>query len=202
MITDWLLALPPLLVYTGLFALVAGESAGLPLPGETSLIAAGALSAHHAGLSIGVVIATAAVAAIVGDNVGFAIGRYGGRRLLTRDGRWSETRRRTLERGEVFFAAHGPKAVFLARWLPGLRVVGAWLAGAHRMRWRTFLLWNALGGIAWATSIGLLSYFLGHAAARIFATFGYVGVAVVVVAAVILALAHRRRSRARARAAA
>ncbi len=201
MITNWLLGLPPLLVYVGLFAVVAAESSGLPLPGETSLVAAAILASQHAGLSIEVVIATAALAAIVGDNVGYLLGRHAGRRLLMRDGRWLERRRRFLVQGEAFFEKHGPRAVFLARWLPGLRIVGAWLAGAHHMRWRTFLLWNALGGIAWATSIGLAAYLLGHVAVTIFRTFGLVGVAVVVIAAVGIYLVHRRRHRRRERAA-
>lgn len=97
-----LLALPPLLVYAALFGLIAGESSGVPLPGETGPIAASALAAHHAGVSIVVVVAVAALAAIVGDNVGFALGRRGGRWLLGRDGRWATARRRYLERGERF----------------------------------------------------------------------------------------------------
>lgn len=192
-----LLTLPPVLVYSALFGLVAGEAAGLPLPGETSLIAVGVLASQHGRVSIGGVIAVAAVAAITGDNVGFAFGRHGGRWLLTREGRWLETRQRFLERGERFFAVHGPKAVFLARWVPGLRVVGAWLAGAHRMRWRTFLVWNALGGIAWAVSVGLAAYLLGHAAARILATLGLAGVGLIVcvaVAAVAWHLVRRGRT--------
>ena len=197
MITNWLLGLPPLLVYGVLFALVAGESAGLPLPGETSLIAVGALASQHGGISIEVVIAVTALAAISGDNVGFILGRHAGRRLLTRDGRWLARRRRFLARGEAFFERHGPKAVFLARWLPGLRVVGAWLAGAHHMRWRTFLLWNALGGVAWAVSIGLAAYLLGHVAATIFRTFGLVGIAVAVLGAGVLLLWHRLKRRQR-----
>lgn len=197
MITSWLLGLPPLVVYGALFGLVAGESGGLPLPGETSLIAVGALASQHAGISIEVVIAVAAVAAIIGDNVGFVLGRHAGRRLLTRDGRWLERRRQFLVRGEAFFERHGPKAVFLARWLPGLRVVGSWLAGAHHMRWRTFLLWNALGGIAWAVSVGVAAYFLGHVAATIFRTFGLAGVAVVLAVAAGAGAWHlvRRRRR-------
>jgi membrane-associated protein len=197
MIANWLLGLPPLLVYSVLFALVAGESAGLPLPGETSLIAVGVLASQHAGISIEVVIVVTALAAIIGDNIGFALGWHAGRRLLTREGRWLERRRRFLVRGEAFFERHGPKAVFLARWLPGLRVVGAWLAGAHHMRWRTFLLWNALGGLAWAVSIGLAAYLLGHVAARIFRTFGLVGVAVVIVGVGALFLWHRFKRRPR-----
>ncbi len=195
MITNWLLGLPPLLVYIALFAVVAAESAGLPLPGETSLIAVGILASQHGGISIEVVIATTALAAVIGDNIGFVLGRNAGRRLLTREGRWVERRRRFLARGEVFFEKHGPRAVFLARWLPGLRVVGAWLAGVHGMRWRTFLLWNALGGVAWATSIGLAAYLLGHVAATIFRTFGLVGVGVVVLGAGALLVWHRLKRR-------
>lgn len=194
-----LTSLSPLLVYAVLFALVAGESAGLPLPGETSLIAAGALAAHRGNVSIAAVIAVAASAAIVGDNVGFALGRRGGRWLLTRKGRWSRARARYLERGEAFFERHGTKAVFLARWLPGLRVVGAWLAGAHRMPWRSFLVWNALGGIAWATSVGVAAYLLGQAAGGVFRTFGLAGVGLVLLVAVALAARHVLRRRATAR---
>lgn len=193
-----LTSLSPLLVYAALFALVAGESAGLPLPGETSLLAAGALAAHRGNVSIVAVIAVAACAAIVGDNVGFSLGRRGGRWLLTRKGRWSRARARYLERGEAFFERHGTKAVFLARWLPGLRVVGAWLAGAHKMPWRSFLVWNALGGIAWATSVGLAAYLLGQAAGGVFRTFGLAGVGLVLLVALALAVRHVLRRRAKA----
>lgn len=195
MITDWLLGLPPLLVYLGLFGVVAMESAGLPLPGETSLIAAAILASEHEGLSIEVVIAAAALAAIVGDNIGYVLGRHAGRRVMTRDGRWLERRQRALVRGEAFFEKHGPRAVFLARWLPGLRIVGSWLAGAHHMRWRTFLLWNALGGIAWAISVGLAAYLLGHLAVTIIRDFGIAGVTVVLLAAAAAFVVHRWRHR-------
>jgi membrane-associated protein len=197
MITDWLLGLPPLLVYVALFAIVAGESSGLPVPGETSLIACAILASQHQGISIEIVIAVAALGAIIGDNVGYVLGRRAGRHLLTREGRWMEKRRLFLVRGEAFFERHGSRAVFLARWMPGLRVVGSWLAGAHHMPWRTFLLWNALGGIAWATSIGLAAYLLGHVAATIFRTFGLVGLAIVAAVAVGFGIWHlvRRRRR-------
>jgi undecaprenyl-diphosphatase len=194
---DWLLGLPAVLVCAALFGLVAAESAGLPVPGETGLIAAGALAARPGQVPIGVVVAVAAAAAIVGDNVGFAIGRHGGRRLLLREGRLADTRRRTAERGERFFTRHGPKAVFLARWLPGLRVAGAWLAGSLGMPWRRFLAWNALGGICWAVSIGIGAYLLGNAMARIARTFGLGGLALVAVAAAGIVgwrLLRRRRA--------
>jgi membrane-associated protein len=82
--------------------------------------------------------------------------------------------------GEPFFAKHGPKAVFLGRWIGGLRIAASWLAGINRMPWKVFLFWNALGGIAWATSVGLLAYYLGPTAEEIFK---YVGVGGVTVAA-------------------
>ncbi len=193
-----LLTLPPLLVYLVLFALVAGESAGLPLPGETSLITAAALAAQNSQVSLLAVVVIAAAAAVSGDNVGFALGRRGGRWLLTRDGRFDDTRRRYLLRGERFFERHGSKAVFLARWLPGLRIVGAWLAGTHGMRWRSFLVWNALGGITWAASVGIGAYVLGQAAGGLFRAFGIAGVVLVIAAAASLGAWHlvrRRRGR-------
>ena len=135
--------------YTLLFLLVGAESAGAP--GETSLIVAGAVAAQGR-LSLPLVIAVAATAAILGDNTGYLIGRRGLRLLLERPGRWSARRRRLVARCEAFFARRGSAAVFFGRWLPGLRVVASWLAGANRMRWRCFLLWNGLGGIACACS--------------------------------------------------
>lgn len=197
--TASLLTLPPLLIYATLFGLIAGESAGLPLPGETSLIAASALAAHHGSVSLVPIIAVAAIAAIVGDNVGFALGRRGGRWFLMREGRWADGRRRYLERGERFFGRHGPKAVFLARWVPGVRVVGAWLAGTHHMRWRSFLFWNALGGIAWATSVAVVAYLLGQAAGGLFQVLGLAAGGLVVAGAVVIGttlwIRRRRRER-------
>jgi membrane-associated protein len=178
--------------YVGVFALVATESSGVPVPGETALIAAGVL-ASHGQVHIELVIALAAVAAILGDNVGYAIGRTGGRRLLERPGFLEHHRRRVLEEGEPFFKRHGPKAVFLGRWVAGLRIAAAWLAGINRMPWRRFLFWNALGGIAWATSVGLLAYYLGPPAEKIFRTVGIAGVALAAV--VVLAFVFWRRLR-------
>lgn len=167
--------------YLGLFALVGAESSGLPVPGETALIAAGVL-ASHGRVHIELIIAIAALAAMLGDNLGYAIGRTGGRRLLERDGFLQHHRRRILERGEPFFERHGAKAVFLGRWVAGLRIAAAWLAGINRMPWRRFLFWNALGAIAWATSVGLLAYWLGPPAEKIFRTVGIAGVGLVAVA--------------------
>ncbi len=128
-------------------------------------------------------IIIAAAAAIVGDNVGYLIGRTGGRRLLERPGFMAKHRRRILNKGEPFFAKHGPKAVFLGRWVAGLRIAAAWLAGINRMHWPIFVFWNALGGIAWATSVGLLAYYLGPTAEHIFKYVGVVGIAIALLVA-------------------
>jgi membrane protein DedA with SNARE-associated domain len=149
--------------YPVLFALVAGESAGLWIPGETAILISGSLAAQGT-LDIGAVIVIAATAAIVGDNLGYLIGRQGLRRILTGDGRLALRAQDQIARGEVFFAQHGGKTVFFGRFLPVLRVTASWLAGAHLMRWRRFFVFNAAGGIVWATAISLLGYLVGHSA--------------------------------------
>jgi membrane-associated protein len=180
--------------YPLLFLVVMAESSGVPVPGETALITASVL-ASQGKMEIALVIAIAAVAAIVGDNIGYQIGRRGGRWLLQRPGRFQRQRREVLVLGEPFFEKHGPKAVFFGRFLLGLRVWASWLAGATKMRWRAFFRWNALGGICWATGIGLLAYFLGNAAGNAISTFGLYGVLALVIAAISVFLAHRRHQR-------
>jgi membrane-associated protein len=182
--------------YFALAGLIAAESMGVPLPGETALLAAAVL-AHQGHLSLPVVIAVAAVAAIVGDNVGYLLGRRGGRWLLQRPGPLRSHREHLLERGERFFARHGSKAVFLARFVTGVRVTAAWMAGVNRMPWKTFLAWNALGGITWAIAVGVLGYVLGATAERFVQSAGVVGLAAVAAAAAIAGawwLLRRRRS--------
>ena len=178
--------------YPLLFVLVGAESSGVPVPGETSLIAA-ALLASQGKLSIVPVLAIAAAGAIVGDNIGYLIGRSGGRWLLERPGRFERQRRVVLERGEALMDRHGPKAVFLGRWILGLRVWASWLAGASHMPWPRFVAWNAAGGISWACTVGLIIYFVGQAAKQALATAGFVGLGLFVVAAVIGFLFVRRR---------
>jgi membrane-associated protein len=180
--------------YPLLFGLVMAESSGVPIPGETALIAAAVL-ASQGELNIELVISLAATAAIVGDNIGYLIGRRGGRWLLERPGHFHRQRLQILETGEPFFERHGPKAVFLGRFILGLRVWASWLAGATRMRWRSFFLWNALGGICWATAIGLLAYFLGHSAGHAIEAFGIYGLIAVLLAVGGAFLAHRRHNR-------
>jgi membrane protein DedA with SNARE-associated domain len=156
-----------------LFGIVCLESAGLWLPGETALIAA-AVYASKGKLSITAVIVVAAVAAIIGDNIGYWAGREGGRRLLYRYALLGKFADRVLPAGERFFARHGGKAVFLARFFGGVRVTGAWMAGITRMNWWRFLGWNAAGGVVWAVAVGLIAFFAGKAAADALARYGVV----------------------------
>jgi membrane protein DedA with SNARE-associated domain len=180
--------------YPLLFLVVMGESSGVPVPGETALITGGVL-ASQGKLQIEFVIAIAAAAAIVGDNIGYVIGRKGGRWILERPGRFERQRNEVITLGEPFFAKHGPKAVFFGRFVLGLRVWASWLAGATHMHWRSFVLWNALGGICWATAIGLIAYFLGHSAGNAIESFGLYGLAAVLFAIVSTFVAHRRHRR-------
>jgi membrane-associated protein len=180
--------------YPLLFLAVMAESSGVPVPGETALITAAVL-ASQGKLHIEFVIPLAALAAIVGDNIGYQIGRHGGRWLLERPGRFQRQRQQALVDGEAFFKRHGPKAVFLGRFVLGLRVWASWLAGATHMRWRSFFFWNALGGVCWATAIGLLAYFLGNAAGNAVSTFGIFGLVAVLIALIGGFVAHRRHRR-------
>jgi len=185
--------------YPLLFVLVMGESSGVPIPGETALITAAVL-ASKGKLHIELVIPLAAAAAIVGDNIGYVIGRKGGRWLLERPGRFQRQRHEVLAVGEPFFERHGAKAVFFGRFLLGLRVWASWLAGATRMHWRSFAFWNAAGGTCWATAVGLIAYFLGQSATNALETFGLYGLIAALVA-IASALLLRRRHRSRAKAA-
>jgi membrane protein DedA with SNARE-associated domain len=173
-----------------LFLIVMLESGGVPLPGETALVTA-AVFAARGDLPIAGVIAVAAAAAIIGDNAGYWIGRVWGRKLLERWGplkRWSE---RVLPWSERFFARHGAKTIFIGRFFSVLRVTAAWMAGVSRMPWWKFFFWNAAGGICWALLVGLLAYYVGHAAADAIGHYGLLGGGVVVaLLAVALAALH------------
>jgi membrane protein DedA with SNARE-associated domain len=164
-----------------LFGIVCLESAGAWLPGETALIAA-AIYAANGHLSITGVIAVAAAGAIIGDNIGYWLGREGGRRLLYRYALLRRFAERVMPPAERFFERHGGKAVFFARFFGGVRVTGAWMAGITRMTWWKFLFWNAAGGIVWAVGVGVIAFYGGHAAADVIEEYGlYGGIAVVVV---------------------
>jgi undecaprenyl-diphosphatase len=161
-----LFAIPTQIGYGALFGIIVAESAGVPVPGETALLAAGLLAgAGH--LALPLVIAVGAGAAIIGDNLGYLLGRRGGRALLTRGRLLKEHRHRGVVRGELFFERHGAKTVFFGRWIAGVRVVVAVLAGASAMPWRRFLVYNTLGALAWAVTVAGAAALFGPAGAAI-----------------------------------
>jgi membrane protein DedA with SNARE-associated domain len=165
--------------YWIILLIVAVESMGVPLPGETLLLLASiyAGTTHH--LSVALVIVAAASGAVLGDNLGFLVGREGGYRLLHRYGRYVHLDERKLRLGRYLFQEHGGKVVFFGRFAPFLRIWAAFLAGSHRMDWRRFLLCNAAGGVVWASIMGLAGYTFGHAVLRLG---GFIALACAVVA--------------------
>ena len=147
--------------YPAIFLLVMGECMGIPLPGETGLLIAAAASGTGKMFTIWWVIAAAAAGAIVGDTLGYWIGRRGGRGLVLRLAGKFFVKREHLDKAEAFFSHHGGKAVFFGRSVSYLRVLTALLAGVSCMYYPKFLLYNALGGIAWAVVFGLAGYAFG-----------------------------------------
>ena len=160
-VPQWLLELFAKYGYAVVFGGVLLENAGLPVPGETVLLAGAALS-RFGWLSLEWVIATAIGGAILGDNLGFLIGRHGGRVLAVRHGPKIGLTAARLATFDRFFERYGPRAVFLARFVTGLRVFGAVLAGGSGLRWRTFLFYNATGAVVWSTAVGLAGYTLAY----------------------------------------
>jgi membrane protein DedA with SNARE-associated domain len=179
-------------------AIIGLESMGVPSPGETALVLAAVL-ASQGKLEIWLVILIAAASAIIGDNIGYLLGRRYGREVFVSRGPFHEHRARAIEAGDRFFQRHGPKAVFIARWIALVRFAAAWLAGINKMRWPQFFFWNALGGITWAITYGLVGYFGGQAAGRVLAEVGVIAAVVLVLGALGAWLYFRLRGRARAR---
>jgi membrane protein DedA with SNARE-associated domain len=168
-----------------LFVVIMLESFGVPLPGETALIAFGIL-ASQGHYSIYWVIALAALAAIVGDNLGYwVIGRWGGRALFERWGPLRRYAEKTLPPTERMMARHGGKVVFFGRFITVLRYTAAWVAGLAKMAWWRFLFWNALGGICWAVAVGLVAYYSGHAAADAIQRYGIYAAGVIAIVVVV-----------------
>ena len=155
-------------------AIIGLESMGIPSPGETALVAAAVL-ASQGKLNIVLVIVIGAASAIIGDNIGYWLGRTLGREVLEKPGPFAQAADDGDRVRRRFFKRHGSKAVFFARWIALVRFAAAWLAGINHMRVRTFFFWNALGGITWAITFGLVGYFAGHAGAKILTEFGIAG---------------------------
>ena len=140
---------------------VALESLGVPFPGETAIIVAATYAGETHRLSPWLIWICAAAAAIIGDNIGFEIGRHGGYRLLRRYGRYIHVNERELKVGRYIFDRHGPKVVFFGRFVSVLRTYAAFLAGTNGMRWWRFMPWNAAGGIVWSGIYTFLAYKAG-----------------------------------------
>jgi len=166
-------------------AVITLESMGIPLPGETTLVTAAvyAGTTHH--LKIGFVIAAAAIGAIVGDNAGFWVGRRFGVGLLHRYGHLVRLDRKRISLGQHLFERHGGKVVFFGRFVAVLRTLAALLAGVNGMEVRRFLIFNATGGIVWATVYGVAAYVFGEQVERLHGPLATVGLAVAVIAVVL-----------------
>jgi membrane protein DedA with SNARE-associated domain len=178
--------------YPAIFLFVFIECVGVPLPGETMVLLASFCAATTHQLQLPLVILFAALAAVLGDNVGYIIGRTGGRALVEKFGRFFFIKMEHLENAELFFSRHGAKTVFFGRFISLLRIWSAFLAGMNRMHWRTFLFYNGLGGIIWATYVGLLGYVAGRyfhdhfdQVERVARTIGWVGFGLVVLAIIV-----------------
>lgn len=179
--------------YAAVFVLVGAESLGVPLPGETILIAAAIYAGSTHRLSVWLIFAVAAAAAILGDNIGFWIGDRGGYRLLHRYGRYIRVKDKEIKVGRLVFDRHGGKVVFFGRFVSLLRTYAAFLAGTLKMRWRRFLPYNAAGGIVWAALYSFVPYAVGNAIKHTSHTIAIVlGIAAVVVIVAAIFLVRRK----------
>ena len=175
---------------------VALESMGIPLPGETTLIAAAVYAGTTGQLSVTAVIAAAAAGAIGGDNIGFWIGRTLGFRWVVRPQKTLRLTTRRLKLGQYLFQRHGGKVVFFGRFVAVLRSFAALLAGVNCMEGRRFLLFNAAGGIVWACAYGIAAYTLGERLTNVLSDVGIVlgiGVAALVIAGLLLLRKYEQR---------
>lgn len=192
----WLATLPAVGVYLLVGTVIGVESMGIPLPGEITLVSA-ALLASAGVTSPAWVASAAALGAVIGDSVGYAVGRRGGRPLLERlGGRFPRHLGPAhLDRAEQMFARWGVWAVFFGRFVALLRILAGPLAGALRVPYRKFLLANATGGVVWAFGTTYLLFYVGRAAERWLKDMSWVALAVAVVGGVASTLWLRRRAR-------
>ena len=182
--------------YLAVFVFVGVESIGIPVPGETMLVTAAIYAGTTGRLSIFWVIVASAAGAIVGDNIGYLIGRTGGYRLLKRYGRYIRLEEDRLRLGQYLFHKHGPKVVFFGRFISVLRIFAAFLAGVNHMHWRRFLFFNAAGGIIWSTLYGVAAYLLGQQLLRLSGPID-LALAIVGVVLIVAAIVFLRRNEAR-----
>jgi membrane protein DedA with SNARE-associated domain len=178
--------------YPAVFAVVAGESLGIPVPGETMLITAAIYAGATHNLSIGGVIAAAIAGAIIGDNIGYAIGYKGGLSLLRRYGSYIRLDAKRLKVARYLFTKYGGRVVFFGRFVSILRTYAAFFAGTSHMPWRRFFPFNAAGGIVWSLVYGLGAYF-GQQAFQAASTPADIALVVVAAAVVVLVIRTLRR---------
>src|SRR5438477_4139413 len=188
--------------YPAVMLFIMIESSGIPFPGETMLLLASFYAAIDHQLKLPIIIACAAFGAIAGDNIGYYVGRTGGRAFAERFGRYLFLKPQHLDRAEKFFAKHGNKTVFFGRFIAILRTWSAFLAGVNHMDWRTFLVYNAAGGILWAIIYGTIGYVAGRifhdnftAVEHIARTISWIGAGAIVaiVIAALLVVRWRRK---------
>jgi undecaprenyl-diphosphatase len=179
--------------YWAVFFGVMLENAGLPIPGETILLVAGFFcSEDH--LSMPLVMLVAATGAVCGDNIGFAVGHHFGRSVLLRFGKYVFLTPERLEHLENYFHSHGNKTILVARFITGLRVFAALLAGASMMRWRIFLMYNVAGAILWSVVITLLGYVFGQSLPILVRWVGWTGTILLIVGIVLIIVVWRVRA--------
>ena len=166
------------------------ENAGLPVPGETILLIAGYF-ASTGEFNLTLVMIIAATGAVVGDNLGFAIGHRYGRSFLLRVGRYVFLTPKRFEHIENYFQKYGEKTILVARFIAGLRVFAALLAGASNMRWRVFLLYNVIGALLWSVVITSLGFFFGQSLPLLLKWVGRSGTILLIAALVIAAVSWR-----------
>ena len=187
--------------YLVVFLLVMLESIGVPVPGETVLIGAALYAGSTHKLEIWWVIAVAIAGAIIGDNIGFSIGRYGGAKLLLRHGHRVGLHEGRLKIGIWLFRRHGGKVVFWGRFVSVIRTYAAFLAGTNQMAWPRFLVFNAAGAVVWATAFGVAYYVFGSALSKLSTTIDVtLGVAGVVILVAFLVWSKRKEDELLARA--
>jgi len=187
-----------LLVQYGYWAVAATlllENAGIPVPGETVLLLASFLAFSEHSLELRWIVVVGTIAATLGDNLGFALGHYGGRPLLERYQRFFRIRPATLARGEQIFARYGAATVFSARFVFGMRIIAGPLAGVLRMPWRKFLLFNFLGALLWVTVIAGAGYLFGQHWRRLMQDMKVFDIVIAVAAVLVIAFMWWRRRR-------
>jgi membrane protein DedA with SNARE-associated domain len=172
--------------YWAVVLALLAESAGIPVPGEITLLLASFLAYSERHLHVGWIIVAGTCAATLGGNLGYAVGGYGGRPLLERYRSLLRISPELLERGEKMFERYGAAAIFFSRFIFGMRVFAGPLAGVLRMRWRAFTLFNFLGAAAWVTLMSVVGYLFGRHWQTLLRVMQRFNIAVLIVAAVVI----------------